>query len=157
MPDSATRSERLRAAHDKLQGAVAAIVSGDDWKRMLKVASNFHRYSFNNHLMIFCQRPDATLVAGFQKWKTMNRRSAGGGRLGSLESRRFPEGRRERLWRTCPGRRRSSPCRLPDSSLIRLNYAPTGVSVGFTFRQPFARWVSSCTRWPTFTARSNRS
>jgi hypothetical protein len=29
-------------------------------KRMLKVASNFHRYSFNNHLMIFCQRPDAT-------------------------------------------------------------------------------------------------
>jgi len=40
---------------------------------MLKVASNFHRYSFNNHLMIFCQRPDATLVAGFHKWKSMNR------------------------------------------------------------------------------------
>jgi hypothetical protein len=23
------------------------------WKRMLKVGPNFHRYSFNNHLMIF--------------------------------------------------------------------------------------------------------
>ena len=70
---TAPKSDKLQAAHDKLQGAVADIVSGDDWKRMLKVASNFHRYSFNNHLMIFCQRPDATLVAGFRKWKTMNR------------------------------------------------------------------------------------
>jgi len=66
-------NDKLRAAHDKLQDAVAEIVSGDDWKRMLNVASNFHRYSFNNHLMIFCQRPDATLVAGFQRWKSMNR------------------------------------------------------------------------------------
>ena len=57
---------QLRAAHDKLQEAVAEIVSGDGWKRMLKVSTNFQRYSFNNHLMIFCQRPDATLVAGFQ-------------------------------------------------------------------------------------------
>ena len=70
---SETRSDKLRAAHDKLQDAVAEIASGDDWKRMLKVASNFHRYSFNNHLMIFLQRPDATLVAGFRKWKTMGR------------------------------------------------------------------------------------
>ena len=66
-------NEKLRAAHDKLQSAVTEIVSGDDWKRMLKVASNFHRYSFNNHLMIFLQRPDATLVAGFHKWKAMGR------------------------------------------------------------------------------------
>jgi hypothetical protein len=64
-------TDALRKAHGKLQNAVAEIVSGDDWKRMLKVASNFHRYSFNNHLMIFCQRPDATLVAGFQKWKSL--------------------------------------------------------------------------------------
>ena len=66
-------NDKLRAAHDKLQSAVTEIVSGDDWRRMLKVASNFHRYSFNNHLMIFLQRPDATLVAGFHKWKSMGR------------------------------------------------------------------------------------
>jgi hypothetical protein len=35
--------DRLRAAHDKLQSAVEEIVSGDDWKRMLEVASKFHR------------------------------------------------------------------------------------------------------------------
>ncbi len=42
-------TDKLRAAHDKLLEAVADIVSGDDWKRMLTVASKFHRYSFNNH------------------------------------------------------------------------------------------------------------
>jgi antirestriction protein ArdC len=68
-----SRTDRLRAAHDKLQAAVAQIVSGDDWKRMLKVVSKFHKYSFNNHLMIFVQRPDATIVAGFNKWKSLGR------------------------------------------------------------------------------------
>ncbi|HYN36044.1 MAG TPA: hypothetical protein VEV82_03615 [Actinomycetota bacterium] len=38
-------NDTLRAAHDKLQSAVEEIVSGDDWRRMLKVASQFHRYS----------------------------------------------------------------------------------------------------------------
>jgi hypothetical protein len=66
-------TDKLRAAHDKLLEAVVDIVSGDDWKRMLKVASKFHRYSFNNHLMIFLQRPDATVVAGFNKWKSLGR------------------------------------------------------------------------------------
>lgn len=41
-------NDKLRAAHDKLQDAVAEIVSGDEWKRMLKVALQFHRYSFKN-------------------------------------------------------------------------------------------------------------
>lgn len=41
------RTDKLRAAHDKLQEAVAEIVSGDDWKRMLKVVSMFHRCSMN--------------------------------------------------------------------------------------------------------------
>ena len=58
-----TRCDKLRAVHERLQQAVAEIVSGDDWKRMLKIAPEFHRYSFNNHLLIFLQRPDATVVA----------------------------------------------------------------------------------------------
>lgn len=66
-------TDKLRVAHEKLQQAVAEIASGDDWKRMLQVVSKFHRYSFNNHLMIFLQRPDATVVAGFNKWKQLGR------------------------------------------------------------------------------------
>ena len=66
-------NDKLQAAHDKLQEAVAEIVSGDEWKRMLQVAAKFHKYSFNNHLMIFLQRPDATVVAGFNRWKSLGR------------------------------------------------------------------------------------
>ena len=31
--------------------------------------SRFHHYSVNNTMLIYMQRPDATLVAGFNKWK----------------------------------------------------------------------------------------
>jgi antirestriction protein ArdC len=71
--DTATRTDRLKAAHEKLQHAVESIVTGDDWQRMLKTAAKFHRYSFHNTLMIFLQRPDATLVAGFNRWKSLGR------------------------------------------------------------------------------------
>ncbi|MPZ70438.1 MAG: hypothetical protein GEU71_13055 [Actinobacteria bacterium] len=73
MPKTTTKPDRLKQAHDKLQAAVESIVTGEDWKRMLKAASKFHRYSLNNQLMVFIQRPDATIVAGFRKWQEMNR------------------------------------------------------------------------------------
>jgi hypothetical protein len=57
--------ERLKAAHEQLTEAVQSIVTGEDWQRMLKTAAKFHRYSLQNQLLIFCQRPDATLVASF--------------------------------------------------------------------------------------------
>lgn len=66
-------NNKLQAAHDKLQEAVAEIVSGDEWKRMLQIAAKFHNYSFNNQLMIFLQRPEATVVAGFNRWKSLGR------------------------------------------------------------------------------------
>jgi antirestriction protein ArdC len=66
-------NDKLRAAHDKLQSAVAEIVSGDDWKRMLRTAAKFHRYSFQNQLLISFQNSEATLVAGFNKWKSLGR------------------------------------------------------------------------------------
>ena len=37
--------------------------------RYLSVMSRFHRYSVNNTMLIYMQKPDATLVAGFNKWK----------------------------------------------------------------------------------------
>lgn len=65
--------ERLQQAHEKLQDAISAIVTGEDWKRMLAVAAKFHRYSANNHLLIFLQQPDATVVAGYRRWEELGR------------------------------------------------------------------------------------
>ena len=41
----------------------------EKYMRYLSVMSKFHRYSVNNTMLIYMQRPDATLVAGFNKWK----------------------------------------------------------------------------------------
>ena len=39
----------------------------------LDFCSRFHNYSFHNTLLIWTQRPDATLVAGFRTWQKMGR------------------------------------------------------------------------------------
>lgn len=70
---STTKVDKLKQAHDRLTEAVESIVTGDDWQKMLKVAGKFHNYSFNNQLMIFLQRPDATHVAGFNRWTSLGR------------------------------------------------------------------------------------
>jgi hypothetical protein len=71
MSNTKARSDALQRAHEKLQGAVAEIVTGEDWQKMLKTAAKFHRYSFSNVLLIQLQKPDATLVAGFRRWKEL--------------------------------------------------------------------------------------
>lgn len=45
MSRTATKPDRLQEAHERLARAVESITSSDEWKRMLKVASKFHRYS----------------------------------------------------------------------------------------------------------------
>ena len=66
-------ADKLSALHDRLAEQVAALHSGEDWRRWLDVAHRFHTYSFNNTLLIWAQRPQATAVAGFQAWKTLGR------------------------------------------------------------------------------------
>lgn len=42
-------------------------------ERYLDVLSRFHRYSFNNAILIAIQRPDAMHVSGFHTWKQLGR------------------------------------------------------------------------------------
>ena len=44
--------------------------------------SKFHNYSFNNTLLIAMQKPDATLVAGFSKWRDTFHRTVKKGEKG---------------------------------------------------------------------------
>jgi hypothetical protein len=43
------------------------------YKAWLNTVSRFYRYSFGNQILIWCQSPDATRVAGFHTWKSLNR------------------------------------------------------------------------------------
>ena len=60
--------------------------------RYLDMLSRFHRYSFGNLMLIAMQRPTATLVAGFHRWKQLGRwvkkGEAGIGILAPLVTRR---------------------------------------------------------------------
>lgn len=57
---------------EQLSEALAAGKS-DQLKAFLATIARFHRYSLGNTLLIMCQRPDATQVAGFHKWKELGR------------------------------------------------------------------------------------
>ncbi len=66
-------TDKVRQLHDQLTAQVESLVEGDDWKEFLAVASRFHRYSANNVFAIMAQRPDATKVAGYRRWKSLGR------------------------------------------------------------------------------------
>lgn len=56
-----------------LETGVENIFTGDKYAQYLQTMSKFHRYSFNNTLLIAMQRPDATLVTGYRNWQSMGR------------------------------------------------------------------------------------
>ena len=64
-----SRAERVKALTDKLEQGVQEVFSSGQYQAWLNTLAKFHRYSFNNVLLIQMQRPGATCVAGFQAWK----------------------------------------------------------------------------------------
>lgn len=64
--------KKSQAAIDELASALEAGRS-ETLERYLEMLSRFHRYSFGNCLLICCQYPQATHVAGFTKWKELGR------------------------------------------------------------------------------------
>ena len=70
-PDAGTKTnkERLREITDGIEQGIKELFQSDRYRQYLSVLSRFHRYSVNNTMLIYLQRPDASLVAGFQKWK----------------------------------------------------------------------------------------
>lgn len=65
--------EKVEALQAELAEKVGALTTGEDWQRYLDVASKFHRYSPNNTMLIWMQSPDATQVAGYQRWRELGR------------------------------------------------------------------------------------
>ena len=64
-----TNRERLREITDGIEQGIKELIESEKYMRYLSVMSRFHRYSVNNTMLIYMQKPDATLVAGYNKWK----------------------------------------------------------------------------------------
>ncbi len=66
MADAKTEKQKVKEITDKLEEGLKELFESEKYKSYLSTMSKFHNYSFNNTLLIALQRPDATLVAGYQ-------------------------------------------------------------------------------------------
>ena len=69
MADKPTNRERLQEITAGIEQGIKELFESEKYMRYLSVMSKFHRYSVNNTMLIYMQKPDATLVAGYNKWK----------------------------------------------------------------------------------------
>ena len=65
--------DRLKEITDGIERGIQELFESEKYRQYLRTMSRFHRYSVNNTILINMQKPDATLVAGFNKWKQMKR------------------------------------------------------------------------------------
>lgn len=69
MAENNTEKQRVQELTDKLEQGLQDLFNSDSYCNYLRTMSKFHNYSFNNTLLIAMQKPEATLVAGYQAWQ----------------------------------------------------------------------------------------
>ena len=69
MAEKQTSKDRMREIVDSIETGIKELFESDKYRQYLSTMSRFHRYSVNNTMLIYMQRPDATHVAGFNKWR----------------------------------------------------------------------------------------
>ena len=66
---SMTERQKVKKITDKLEEGLKELFESEKYKSYLSTMSKFHNYSFNNTLLIAMQKPEASLVAGYQAWQ----------------------------------------------------------------------------------------
>ncbi|MGN0977085.1 MAG: ArdC family protein, partial [Faecousia sp.] len=69
MSEKQSNKDRIREITAGIEKGIMELFESERYRNYLTTMSRFHRYSLNNVMLIHSQRPDATLVAGFSKWK----------------------------------------------------------------------------------------
>lgn len=68
-----SNQDKIKSALESIEQGLATINTNEDWINYLTFCSSFYNYSYNNIILIMMQRPDASYVAGYSKWRNMNR------------------------------------------------------------------------------------
>ena len=68
------KTETYKDITEKLEQGVEKVFQSNEYKNWLKFCSKFYNYSLNNQLLIYLQKPKASMVAGFTKWKSLGRK-----------------------------------------------------------------------------------
>ena len=77
-----TNEERLKDITDSIERGIQDLFQSDKYTEYLRTMSRFHKYSVNNTMLIYMQKPNATLVAGFNKWRDQFERNVMKGEKG---------------------------------------------------------------------------
>jgi antirestriction protein ArdC len=77
-----TVKEKLTELTAGIEKGIQELFQSDRYAQYLRTMSRFHRYSLNNTMLIYLQKPDATLVAGFNKWRDQFSRNVQRGEKG---------------------------------------------------------------------------
>jgi uncharacterized protein YciU (UPF0263 family) len=64
-----TNKDRLKEITASIETGIKELFESDKYRQYLTTMSRFHKYSVNNTMLIYLRKPDATVVAGFNKWK----------------------------------------------------------------------------------------
>ena len=81
-PQKQTNKERLKEITDSIEKGIKELFDSDKYKQYLTTMSRFHHYSVNNQMLIYMQMPNATHVAGFNKWRDQFERNVMKGQRG---------------------------------------------------------------------------
>ena len=77
-----SHADRLKEITDNIESGIKDLFQSERYAEYLRAMSRFHRYSLNNTILIVLQRPDASLVAGFNKWRDEFKRNVKKGEKG---------------------------------------------------------------------------
>ena len=69
MAEKQSNQDRLKEITASIEDGIKELFQSESYAQYLQTMSRFHHYSVNNQVLIHMQKPDATLVAGFNKWK----------------------------------------------------------------------------------------
>ena len=69
MAEKQSNRDRLKEITDSIEKGIQELFQSDKYRQYLRTMSRFHKYSVNNTMLIYMQKPDATVVAGFNKWR----------------------------------------------------------------------------------------
>lgn len=67
------KREEMEALHTQLAEGVEELRTSQRWADYLEFCKSFHRYSFNNLVLILMQNPEASQVAGYRAWQAKGR------------------------------------------------------------------------------------
>ena len=69
MAEKQSNKDRLKEITDSIEKGIQELFQSEKYRQYLRTMSRFHKYSVNNTMLIYMQKPDATVVAGFNKWR----------------------------------------------------------------------------------------